>query len=396
MLDAASELLGEIRKAKTEAGRLAPRPGGLAPGDSDAPSAWPGCRRPQTTCRRRAPSPDPWVTSATPTTPSSGWQLPTSASTAGGLVDRCRRPGRGPAGCGRRASRLQSSAMPINPDAVGYTSEPSEASWNSKDCLLYALGVGAGVSDPTGFELEFTTENSQDVTQRVLPTFPGRGHAAEATRSPRSAPSTRPCWSTASSPSSCTRRCPAEGTVESRDRPSPASTTRAPAAVVADRDRGHRRGNRRAAVDHHRCRRSSGAKADGAATAARPGGRQFPDRAPDHTVTYPTRADQALLYRLSGDRNPLHSDPKFAAMGGFDKPILHGLCTFGFTGRALLHTLCGSDPDRFVSMAARFSKPVFPGQELTVSIWNDGEGRALFRTSAEGAVVIDAGQFEYH
>ncbi len=62
--------------------------------------------------------------------------------------------------------------MPINPDAVGYTSEPREASWDSKDCLLYALGVGAGVIDPTGFELEFTTENSQDVTQRVLPTFP--------------------------------------------------------------------------------------------------------------------------------------------------------------------------------------------------------------------------------
>src|ERR1700722_611277 len=62
--------------------------------------------------------------------------------------------------------------MPINPDAVGYTSEPHESSWDSNDCLVYALGVGAGVIDPTGFELEFTTENSQDVTQKVLPTFP--------------------------------------------------------------------------------------------------------------------------------------------------------------------------------------------------------------------------------
>src|SRR6201996_1270703 len=62
--------------------------------------------------------------------------------------------------------------MPINPDAVGSSSGPNEATWTSKDCLLYALGVGAGVLDPTGFELEFTTENSQDVTQRVLPTFP--------------------------------------------------------------------------------------------------------------------------------------------------------------------------------------------------------------------------------
>ena len=87
-----------------------------------------------------------------------------------------------------------------------------------------------------------------------------------------------------------------------------------------------------------------------------------PDRDPDHTVTYATRPDQALLYRLSGDRNPLHSDPKFAAMGGFDRPILHGLCSFGFTGRALLHTLCGSDPDRFVSMARPLLQAGLPGR----------------------------------
>src|ERR1700722_1283716 len=62
--------------------------------------------------------------------------------------------------------------MPVNPDAVGFTTEPITANWNSKDCLLYAVGVGAGVTDPTGFELEFTTENSQDVAQKALPTFP--------------------------------------------------------------------------------------------------------------------------------------------------------------------------------------------------------------------------------
>jgi acyl dehydratase len=121
----------------------------------------------------------------------------------------------------------------------------------------------------------------------------------------------------------------------------------------------------------------------------------FPDRAPGQTVTYATRPDQALLYRLSGDRNPLHADPKFAAMGGFDKPILHGLCSFGFTGRALLHTLCGSDPDRFLSIAARFSKPVYPGEDLTVSIWETGDGQALFRTSTPAGVVLDGGRFSY-
>ena len=70
---------------------------------------------------------------------------------------------------------------------------------------------------------------------------------------------------------------------------------------------------------------------------------EFPDRSPDKKITYSTREDQALTYRLSGDRNPLHSDPSFAALGGFDKPILHGLCTYGMTGRALLHGLCEGD-----------------------------------------------------
>ena len=97
-----------------------------------------------------------------------------------------------------------------------------------------------------------------------------------------------------------------------------------------------------------------------------------PDREPDLTVTYQTRPEQALLYRLSGDRNPLHADPKFAARGGFPRPILHGLCTYGVTGRALLHALCGSDPARFRSMSGRFTKPVFPGESLVVSIWTGG------------------------
>jgi acyl dehydratase len=116
-----------------------------------------------------------------------------------------------------------------------------------------------------------------------------------------------------------------------------------------------------------------------------------PDRAPDRTVTYPVPVDQALLYRLSGDRNPLHADPEFAKLAGFPRPILHGLCTYGYTGRALLHALYDGDPDRFGSMSARFSKPVIPGDTLTVEIWVDGR-EATFRTlNQDGAVVLDAG-----
>ncbi|HYA67182.1 MAG TPA: MaoC/PaaZ C-terminal domain-containing protein, partial [Acidimicrobiales bacterium] len=125
------------------------------------------------------------------------------------------------------------------------------------------------------------------------------------------------------------------------------------------------------------------------------GGDPFPSRPPDEVVTYTTRPDQALLYRLSGDRNPLHSDPSFAKRAGFDRPILHGLCTYGFVGRALLHTLCGSEPGRFRSMYGRFSRPTYPGDTLTTSLWIDGVS-ARFRTENQsGETVIDAGTCQF-
>ena len=119
-----------------------------------------------------------------------------------------------------------------------------------------------------------------------------------------------------------------------------------------------------------------------------------PDRDPDLQVTQPTRPEQALLYRLTGDRNPLHTDPAFAARGGFATPILHGLCTYGFTGRALLHAVCGGDPARFGCMSGRFSQPVLPGETLITSIWRDDDG-ALFQTAKpDGTVVIDRGRMQ--
>ena len=80
-------------------------------------------------------------------------------------------------------------------------------------------------------------------------------------------------------------------------------------------------------------------------------------------------------------------------MAGFDRPILHGLCTYGFTGRALLHTLCDSDPARFASMEGRFSSPVFPGEALTVRMWVDGDAVVFQTTGDDGRVVLDAGRF---
>jgi acyl dehydratase len=282
--------------------------------------------------------------------------------------------------------------MPINPDAVGQKSDPHQASWTSKDCLLYALGVGAGVADPTGFELEFTTENSQNVIQKVLPTFPvvipGGGGAFGKVGSFNPAMLVHGEQSVA-----LHRTLPVEGAIS-------AVTT---ITGIYDKGSGAVIATETVATDEasgqplYTTTSSAFIRGEGGFGGDRgPSGKvEMPERAPDHEVTYQTRPDQALLYRLSGDRNPLHSDPSFAAMGGFDKPILHGLCSFGFTGRALLHTLCGSDPERFGSMAARFSKPVLPGQALTVSMWDQGDGQALFRTSTDSVVVIDGGVLTY-
>jgi len=119
------------------------------------------------------------------------------------------------------------------------------------------------------------------------------------------------------------------------------------------------------------------------------------DTAPAHEIMLQTSPDQAFVYRLSGDRNPLHVDPAFAAMGGFDRPILHGLCTYGFTGRALLGALCGNDVTKFHHIEGRFSSPVLPGDALTVRAWTTGAGEAVFTTSVGDRTVIDQGLVRY-
>ncbi len=160
---------------------------------------------------------------------------------------------------------------------------------------------------------------------------------------------------------------------------------------------GRRSTSRRCSRTGRRSRRTaarstSAARAASAASAGPPTTGRCPTGRRTATATYATRPEQALLYRLSGDRNPLHSDPKFAARGGFPAPILHGLCTYGVAGRGLLHEIAGGDPARLTSMYGRFSATVLPGQSLTVEIWQDGaDARFRVRTD-EGTVVIDRGR----
>ena len=110
----------------------------------------------------------------------------------------------------------------------------------------------------------------------------------------------------------------------------------------------------------------------GAPSGSGPKPHRVPRRDPDLSCDTPTRADQALLFRLNGDRNPLHADPDAARDAGFDIPILHGLCTYGIACRAILQTICDYDHTLIEGFDARFSLPVLPGDTITTDMWQDG------------------------
>ncbi|CUU56935.1 Acyl dehydratase [Parafrankia irregularis] len=293
----------------------------------------------------------------------------------------------------------------MNLDAIGTVAGPVERSWSARDTMLYAVGVGAGYPDP-GEELAFTTENSAGVEPRVLPTFAllftAEGPLDLGVVGPHDPGMVvhgeqRIEWFGPLRP---------DGRVLLTGRIVDILDKRSGALVVtettaSDPESGTAVVRTRTGV-FIRGAGGFGTRTTAAVPAA-PAVPVTPDappgRAPDHSVTYQTLPNQALLYRLSGDRNPLHSDPVFAAGRGYDRPILHGLCTYGFTCRALLRTLCGSDSSRLRSMYGRFSRPVLPGQALTIDIWVDGPDAdggpatsATFRTSADGMPVLERGR----
>jgi len=283
--------------------------------------------------------------------------------------------------------------LALDHSVIGVPGEPQERSWTSTDALLYAVGVGAGLGDPVT-ELEFTTENSEGVRQQVLPTF---AVLIAQTRSGRSLGSfDRALLVHAEQQFELHMPLPVAGTIRTVSTVTGIYDKGSGALVVTENKAAD------AATGQPLVTSRSGTfiRGEGGFGGERGGSEpwQRPDRVPDYQVVQQTRPEQALLYRLSGDRNPLHADPKFAARGGFSRPILHGLCTYGVTGRALLHALCGSDPARFRSMSGRFSHPVLPGQSLVVSIWlpDADVETARFQTATEdGTVVIDRGLIRF-
>jgi acyl dehydratase len=296
-------------------------------------------------------------------------------------------------------SDRKETRMAIDPNTVGATTDPMLFEWTDRDTMLYALGVGAGTQD-----LSFTTENSHGITQQVLPTYaviccPGFAaaskigtfnwamllHGSQGIRLHATLP-------VAGKLSVVSEVADIQDKGEGKN------------AIVVLRARGSDPDSGTLVAETLTTFVIRGAGGFGGAPGQRPAAPEIPNREPDAQIALPTRADQPLIYRLSGDRNPLHSDPWFAKeMAGFPKPIMHGLCTYGFSGRALVAELADGDASAITSIAARFSSPVFPGETLTTSIWRTEAGHAVFRTEASGAsgpdgaarVVLEDGTVEH-
>lgn len=261
--------------------------------------------------------------------------------------------------------------MPIDLDvALGAELEPVEFSWTSSDVQLYQLALGAGRDPMDAQELRYLT----DGTPQVLPTFSSVAASFHMTEPPKvSFPGIEIELSRvlhASEAVSVPGPLPPSGSAH--------ATTRI--TDIWDKGKAAVIWNETTVTDTAgavlwRTKRSIFARGEGGFGGDRGPSSQAaaPDRAPDFEIDIPVLPQQALLYRLCGDRNPLHSDPDFAAAAGFPRPILHGLCTYGMTCKALVDTVLDADTTRVAFYGARFAGVVFPGETLRASIWKDGD-----------------------
>lgn len=278
--------------------------------------------------------------------------------------------------------------MAIHLHNIGKQTQGAPVSWDSKDALLYALSVGAGSLDPTR-NLAFTTENSHGIEQQVLPTFAvllaGSSGSMEELGDFELSQVLH-----GGQRISVHRTLPTSGAVVPYSSMSAAYDKGKNALIeLTTRMLDEKTGDLTAtSVISMVIRGEGGFGSDPAPD----DGWEVPGRAADFTHTQKTSPDQALIYRLNGDRNPLHSDPALSARVGFDKPILHGLCTMGFAGRAVLEHIAGANPDDFGSLDVRFAAPVLPGDELVTSIWSTPSG-AVFQVRVGDTVVLDRGTY---
>jgi acyl dehydratase len=263
--------------------------------------------------------------------------------------------------------------------------------YTDREVMLYAYGIGMGADPTDAKELAFVNEAALEARPlRVVPTF-----ASVA------------AWGAGPGEMNLNRVMVVDG---ERDitfhKPFPTSSHLiADSNVIAVFDKGKDKG----AVIRHQTvlknpdgeklativasRFARGDGGFGGPSEGQPEPHQVPTREPDKVVDITTRPDQALVYRLCGDRNPLHSDPGFAKKAGFPKPILHGMCTYGITCRGVLQTYADYDPTAFKQHVARFSSPVYPGETVTMELWKDGNVISFeAKVKARGVTVIKSGK----
>ncbi len=283
--------------------------------------------------------------------------------------------------------------MTINYDAlINFHIPEVEQQLTKRDAMLYALGVGLGADPCDADQLKFVYESDLHAlpTMAIILGYPGPWHAHPATGITRSHVVHGEQGFTIHKP------LPVEGAIIGQ--------TKVAGVIDKGKDKGalvqtectvrdKASGNTLCTLTSTTFCRADGGFGGPAGPTKSP--HPIPDGAPDAVCDLPTLPQAALIYRLSGDYNPLHADPAYAQKAGFKIPILHGRCTFSIAGHALLRTCCGYDPARFKSMAGRFSAPVYPGETIRTEMWRSGNG-VSFRSTvpARGVTVLNNGRAE--
>lgn len=282
--------------------------------------------------------------------------------------------------------------MPIKYDEVmALKNVGQKYSWTDREVMLYAYGIGMGADPMDEKELSFVNEGY--FTPRELKVVPTYASVA--------------AWGANAGPIDVNRVMVVDG---ERDitfhKPLPVTANiTADSSILGVFDKGKDKGAvilRKTVLKNDKGEdlatliASQFARGDGGfggPSEGQPEPHAIPKRAPDMTVDISTRPDQALIYRLCGDRNPLHSDPEFAKRAGFDRPILHGMCTYGLSCRAVLQTYADYDPLAFKQHVTRFSSPVFPGETVSFDLWKDGNVISLEgRVKSRNVTVIRNGK----
>lgn len=259
--------------------------------------------------------------------------------------------------------------MPIDVQkALGAKLAPTTGSWNADQVILYHLGIGAGMARPTDRkELEYTYERYLKVLPSfaVIPVFGALGgmnnipgieiNLAMVLHGEQEIV--------------LHRALPTAASIENQARVAGIYDKGKAALIVLEVETREKGGEPLFTNRFTIFARGEGGFGGDPGPKAQ---HEVPSRSPDAVVESPTLPHQALIYRLSGDKNPLHCDPEFAQLAGFDRPILHGLCSFGIVCKAVVDTLLDGAVDRVASYGARFSGVVFPGETIVTSMWREG------------------------